>query len=143
MFLLNPDVTKNLLTQHFVVHFTVDYERGRWSKRQARTELPTRIPPQGPPQALEVSLFWTGNTSGSGLVRANVPVRFLRIASPVGKGREVVVLAGLHQGKIVDVVKVSKKERHVRVMLKYQANIPPWDEPLDNVCLVELPSSAY
>jgi hypothetical protein len=132
MFLLNPAIWTNLGNRHIWVHFSVEYDGGRHGRRCARTAVPSRFVGQyGPVVQGEVALAWTDNRAQ--LRTANVPVKYLSPAVPMGKGKEGVVLKGPHQGKLVVVTKYLKKKKLLEVSVGGRL----WEEPDDNVCWVQ------
>jgi hypothetical protein len=53
---------------------------------------------------------------------------------PQSKGQECVVLSGLRRGKILEAKKVRKQDKIVTL----SDGIGTWDEPFENVCMVEI-----
>jgi tRNA-binding EMAP/Myf-like protein len=98
-----------------------------------KTESPSRFAgPYGIVKAGEVAVSWTDNHSK--LVGENVEVKHLQPAMPQAKGQECVVLNGLRCGKILEAKKVRKRDKIVTLT----DGIGTWDEPFENVCVVEM-----
>jgi hypothetical protein len=80
-------------------------------------------------------VWWTDHRT-SQKTGANVAVKDLEPAMPQSKGQECIVLGGLCRGKILLATKVAAKKKIVTL----SDGADKWDEPFDNVCVVEMPS---
>jgi hypothetical protein len=125
-------VCQNLEGKRIWVRFKIEYDGGRFVGRNAKTQLPSRFAgPDGLVGPSEVSLIWTDNRAA--IRTANVHVRYLEPAPPTSKGKQGVVLTGLHRGGIIQVIQYRKKDGIVKV----SDNSSTWEEPQNNVCLIE------
>jgi hypothetical protein len=131
-FLTDP-LWANIGPRHIHVQFNSKFQGGALIRRQGYTQYPLCFNDTFRPS--EVSLYWSDNKS---IWRAgDVPLECLSAAVPQKQGSYVMVLAGgFCPGEIAKVEKVNKKASKLVLRDALQSH-PSWEEPMQNVCLVE------
>jgi hypothetical protein len=129
MFLLDPELWQELGERKVWLSFGTGFKGGSYFRRRCRTTDP--LPSYQPGHATEIYVRFSDHRAQP---RCEfVPIRHLLPTPPTARGRDGIVLSGVHRGELVNVVWYSKKTKNLHVRNAAEK----WDESEDNICWVE------